>query len=176
MSGEDHDLKVRSADAGEGPAGGCSGFDFLHGRWDVRHTKLRERLAGCRDWYDFPGTLFVAPILGGMGNFDHNCLADPAGAYVAHSLRIFSPTDGTWSVWWLDARNPGAGLGSPVTGLFEGRKVWLYGDDDFAGRPIRVRTTYEPLDETTAQWTQAFQEAGGGWEVNWIMHFKRAAA
>ncbi|MDB5671860.1 MAG: hypothetical protein JWO25_2819 [Alphaproteobacteria bacterium] len=153
----------------------AAGFDFLHGRWDVRHNKLRERLAGCRDWYDFPGTLDVAPILSGLGNFDHNGLADPAGAYVAHSLRLYSSPADQWSVWWLDARDPGAGLGPPVVGRFEGRKVWLYGEDRFAGRPIRVRTSYEPLEETKAQWTQAFQDSDGEWEVNWIMDFRRSA-
>lgn len=163
---------VRAAPSTEGP----SGFDFLHGRWEVLHTKLRERLAGCRDWHCFPGTLDVAPILGGMGNFDQNGLADPAGAYEAHSLRLYSPSNRTWSVWWLDARDPGAGLGAPVRGRFDGRKVWLYGDDTFGDRPIRVRTTYEPLDAGRAQWTQAFQETDGGWEVNWIMDFTRVAA
>lgn len=162
--------------AGIGPSSHAAGFDFLHGRWDVRHNKLRERLAGCRDWYDFPGTLDVAPILSGIGNFDENGLADPAGAYEAHSLRLYSPTADRWSVWWLDARDPGAGLGPPVVGRFEGRKVWLYGEDTFAGRPIRVRTTYEPLDDAKAQWTQAFQEGDGEWEVNWIMDFTRSAA
>ena len=154
----------------------ASGFDFLHGQWSVRHSKLREPLAGCTEWYDFPGTLDVAPILGGLGNFDHNGLADPAGPYEAHSLRLYSPADGMWSVWWLDARDPGAGLSPPVTGRFEGAKVWLYGEDTFGGRPIRVRTTYEPLSDTAAQWTQAFQEASGAWEVNWVMDFIRSAA
>jgi hypothetical protein len=170
--------KIAASEPGTGAisSGSANGFHFLHGRWSVRHSKLRERLAGCSDWYDFPGTLDVAPILGGRGNFDHNGLDDPAGRYEAHSLRLHSPDDDQWSVWWLDARDPGAGLGPPVTGRFEGRKVWLYGDDAFAGRAIRVRTTYEPLGEEAAQWTQAFQRDDGSWEVNWIMDFSRAGA
>lgn len=161
-----------------GPAGGeavgtSAGFDFLHGRWDVLHTKLRQRLAGCSEWFDFAGTLDVSPILGGQGNFDHNVLFDPAGTYEAHSLRLYSPAEGIWSVWWLDAQNPGAGLGRPVTGRFEGRKVTLFGDDVFYDRPIQVRTTYESWDHFNAQWTQSFQETDGSWEVNWIMDFSR---
>lgn len=174
MSGRDQVTAARPLE--EANVDGATGFDFLHGRWDVRHTKLRERLAGCADWHSFPGTLDVAPILGGRGNFDHNGLSDPAGAYEAHSLRLYSRSDDTWSVWWLDARDPGAGLGPPVTGRFEGRKVRLYGDDTFAGRAIRVRTTYEPVGNGRAQWTQAFQDADGDWEVNWIMDFTRSAA
>jgi hypothetical protein len=156
--------------------GAVAGFDFLHGRWEVRHTKLRERLAACRDWYDFPGTLDVAPILGGLGNFDHNSLADPLGAYEAHSLRLHSPVDTLWSIWWLDSRDVGAGLGQPVVGRFEGSKITLFGDDALRGTPIKVRTTYEAIGETGAQWTQAFQDDRGEWEVNWIMDFKRMAA
>jgi len=162
--------------AGHEAAEGARGFDFLYGKWSVRHSKLRERLAGSDDWYRFPGTLDVAPILGGSGNFDHNGLDDPLGAYEAHSLRLYSPGDGRWSVWWLDARDPGAGLGPPVVGRFDGLKVSLYGDDVFAGRPIKVRTTYEPLGEAAAQWTQAFQTCDGDWEVNWVMDFTRIAA
>jgi hypothetical protein len=155
------------------PRGAATGFDFLHGQWEVRHAKLRERLAGCREWYDFPGTLDVAPILGGLGNFDYNGLADPAGSYEAHSLRLFSPNDQRWRVWWLDARDPGAGLGRPVVGRFEGCKIVLRGDDTFSGRPIEVRTTYEPIGERAAQWTQAFLDKDGDWEVNWVMDFAR---
>lgn len=177
MSGAIDDADTQSAAArGLQAKGAGSGFDFLHGCWKVHHNKLRERLAHCRDWYTFPGTLDVAPILGGLANFDHNRLGDPAGPYEAHSLRLYSPIDERWSVWWLDAREAGAGLGPPVVGRFQGLKVSLFGDDVFAGRPIKVRTTYEPLDDANAQWTQAFQDADGSWEVNWIMDFARIAA
>lgn len=177
MSGGGTGLDARLEGHGLGATDGMpDGFDFLHGRWSVRHSKLRERLAGSEDWHSFPGTLDVAPILGGRGNFDHNGLEDPAGAYEAHSLRLYAADTGEWSVWWLDARDPGAGLGPPVTGRFEGSKVTLFGDDTFGGRPIRVRTTYEPLGADTAQWTQAIQEEDGGWEVNWVMDFERAVS
>src|SRR5687768_10728760 len=60
-------------------------FDFLHGKWDVTHRKLKDRLAGSNEWIEFPGTLSVAPVLGGLGNFDENVLSDPKGAYEASS-------------------------------------------------------------------------------------------
>ena len=170
---KDHEPPALAAGATPPHPASARGFDFLHGRWRVRHTKLRERLTGCGEWYAFPGTLEVAPILAGFGNFDHNGLADPAGPYEAHSLRLCDPATGLWSIWWLDARDPGAGLGPPVIGRFEGRKITLFGEDSLAGRPIQVRTTYEPLDETKAVWTQAFQAPDQSWEVNWIMEFER---
>jgi hypothetical protein len=151
------------------------GFDFLHGRWNVVHRKLKERLAGNDEWFEFPGTLDVAPILGGLGNFDDNVLRDPKGAYQASSLRLFNPNSKQWSIWWFDARLPS--VEPPVVGGFAGRKGTFYADDVFKNQPIRVRTTYEPLTPDHAQWTQAFSpRSTEQWEINWIMDFKRAAA
>ena len=149
-------------------------FDFLHGRWNVVHRKLRERLVGNTEWFEFPGTLEVAPILGGLGNFDQNVLSDPKGTYEASSLRLFNPRQKQWSIWWFDARLPA--LDPPVVGGFQGNKGTFYSRDVFKDRPIRVRTTYEPLAPEHAQWTQAFSpDDGATWEVNWIMDFRRAA-
>ena len=148
-------------------------FDFLHGKWEVTHRKLKERLIGSNEWIEFPGTLSVAPILGGLGNFDANVLSDPKGAYEASSLRLFNPGTQQWSIWWFDARLPA--VEPPVVGGFRGNKGTFYAQDVFKGRPIRVRTTYEPFMPTRAQWTQAFSlDAGESWEVNWVMDFKRA--
>jgi hypothetical protein len=150
-------------------------FDFLFGRWAVTHKKLRERLAGSTDWYRFSGTLEVAPILGGQGNFDRNVLDDPQGAYEAHSLRLFDAGTRQWSIYWLDARFPS--LDAPVVGRFAGRKGEFFVAETFKGRPVRVRTTYESLDPQRARWTQAFSpDDGQSWEVNWIMDFKKERA
>lgn len=149
-------------------------FDFLHGRWNVVHRKLRERLVGNTEWFEFPGTLEVAPILGGLGNFDQNVLSDPKGTYEASSLRLFNPRQKQWSIWWFDARLPA--IDPPVVGGFQGNKGTFYSRDVFKDRPIRVRTTYEPLTPEHAQWTQAFSPNDGAtWEVNWIMDFNRAS-
>lgn len=150
-------------------------FDFLHGRWNVTHRKLKDRLAGSSEWFEFPGTLAVGPILGGLGNFDENVLHDPKGEYRASSLRLFNAKSRQWSIWWFDARLPA--VEPPVVGGFQGNKGTFYAQDVFKGRPIRVRTTYEPLTPDHAEWTQAFSpDAGANWEVNWIMDFKRARA
>jgi hypothetical protein len=149
-----------------------SKFDFLHGSWNVTHRKLKSRLTGNTDWYSFPGMLDVAPVLGGLGNFDDNWLDDPDRSYWAHSLRLYNPAADTWSIWWLDGRFPA--IEAPVVGNFAGPQGRFFAEDSFEGRSIRVRTTYESLDSSNAQWTQAFSaDAGATWEVNWIMDFKR---
>lgn len=152
--------------------GGGAGFDFLLGEWRVRHRKLRERLAGSNDWIEFPGSLVVRPILGGLGNVDENVLDDPAGRYRASSIRRFDPSAQTWSIYWADERFPG--IGDPVVGRFDGAVGQFFGDETFAGRPIRIRFTYEDQGPGQARWSQAFSpDAGRSWETNWIMDFAR---
>lgn len=154
------------------PAGGSSGFDFLIGKWDVRHRKLRKRLSGSSDWIEFPGKLDVRSILGGLGNIDENDLRDPSDGYLASSLRVYFPQSQTWSIWWIDGRS--GELDKPVTGRFEGRIGRFFNDDMFEGRPIRVRFTYEDLGGSRARWDQAFSPDGGvSWETNWTMDFVR---
>lgn len=157
---------LRSADS--------AGFDFLHGRWKVRHRKLKARLAGSTEWIEFPGTLDVKPFLGGAGNIDENVLDDPAGRYLATSIRVFSPATQAWSIYWVDGR--GTGLDKPVVGRFDGKVGHFYTDDELGRRPIRVRFIYEDLTPTAARWSQAFSPDGGqSWETNWTMDFTREA-
>jgi hypothetical protein len=147
-------------------------FDFLIGRWKVRHRKLKARLQGSNDWFEFPGTLDVKPILSGLGNVDENELFDPAGTYLATSLRVFRPKSGDWSVYWIDGRS--AGIDKPCVGRFDGKTGHFYADDEFAGKPIKVRFTYSDLGPRAARWEQAFSpDAGRSWETNWTMDFSR---
>ena len=161
------------------PAGprppGAEGFDFLLGSWTVRHRKLSARLRGSADWVEFPGTLDVRAILGGLGDIDENVLEDPAGRVLATSLRVFDAKSGDWSIYWIDARAPG--LDPPLVGRFEGRVGHFYNDDVFEGRPVRVRFIYEDLGPRQARWSQAFSpDHGATWETNWTMDFTRTGA
>ena len=167
-------LAATPAHGAESRSAGARDFDFLRGAWRVTHLKLRERLAGDRRWFSFPGALEVDPILAGRGNFDRNSLQDPNGGYEAHSLRLYDEVKGLWSIWWFDSRSPA--LDPPVVGRFEAKLGTFYADDVFRGRAIRVRTTYESVSDTSAIWTQAFSpDDGQTWEVNWIMDFHRVS-
>jgi hypothetical protein len=150
----------------------AEGFDFLLGRWAVRHRKLRARLAGSSEWYEFPGRLDVRRVLGGLGNIDENVLEDPQGPYLGTSLRLFDRPSGTWAIYWIDSRFPT--IDPPVVGRFDGTVGNFHADDVLDGRPIRVRFRYEDLGAQQARWSQAFSpDAGATWEVNWIMDFTR---
>jgi hypothetical protein len=155
-------------------ANGAKDFDFLLGGWRVQHRRLKRRLQACDDWETFRGTSQAWPLLNGQGNVDDNLLELPGGHYRAVSLRAFDPASGSWSIWWLDARHP-AQIDVPVRGRFVDGIGTFVADDQFEGRPIRVRFIWSRITKVGAQWEQAFSDDGGtSWETNWVMQFERA--
>ena len=153
---------------------GLADFDFLVGRWQVHHRRLKERLANSHDWIEFDGTSVMQKLMGGYGNVDDNVMNLPAGAYRAASVRSFEPRSGTWSIWFLDARTPLGPIDPPVRGRFRDGTGTFLGDDTFQGIPIRVRYTWSKITPASCHWEQAFSTDGGAtWETNWEMDFRR---
>ena len=149
-------------------------FDFLVGRWTVRHRRLKERLAGCTEWEEFLGTCHMRPMLDGQANVDDNVLELPSGTYRALTIRAYDPVTRQWSIWWLDSRHP-HDLGVPVVGAFDKGTGTFFADDTLHGQPIRVRFLWSDITAASARWQQAFSNDGGAtWETNWIMAFERA--
>jgi hypothetical protein len=162
-------VATQTADRGSG----VHDFDFYMGKWRVHHRRLKERLAGSDEWQRFEGTSEAWQLLGGAGNVDDNILELPAGTYRAVSLRSYDPEPGTWSIWWLDGRNPGQ-FDPPVVGRFKDGVGTFQCDDTFTGKPIIVRFLWSNITETTCRWEQAFSPDGGKtWEINWIMESTR---
>jgi hypothetical protein len=151
------------------------GFDFFMGHWQVRHRRLKARLAGCRDWEEFTGTTIAQSILGGQGNIDDNLIALLGGAYRAVTLRAFDAPSATWSIWWLDSRHPRA-LDTPLVGRFDNGIGTFYADDRLGGKPIRIRFLWTQTRSSAPRWEQAFSaDDGQTWEINWTMQFERSA-
>ncbi len=149
-------------------------WDWLAGRWTVKHKRLKERLTGCTEWDEFAGTSMTWITLGGLGTVDDNYIEAPNGPYRASSFRAFDAKSGQWSIWWLDGRNP-TYIEPPVKGGFSGGVGTFEGDDTLRGKPIRVRFRWSDTTPTSARWEQAFSPDGGStWEVNWAMDFTRA--
>jgi hypothetical protein len=162
-----------SSDSGRPP--GAGDFDFLVGRWRVRHRRLNERLAGCTQWTEFDGTCEMRKTLGGLGNMDDNFLDLPGDPYRAVTIRAFDPKRRVWSIWWLDGRRPGS-LDAPLVGSFEKGIGTFHAEDQLDGRPIRVRFFWTLPEADKPRWEQAFSADGGAtWETNWTMSFTRAA-
>jgi hypothetical protein len=148
-------------------------FDFLIGNWRVHHLRLKERLAGNREWIEFEGTCVMQKILGGAGNMDENFLDFPGGAYHAVTVRTYDAAKKQWSIWWIDGRSPSQ-LEPPVVGEFTNGVGTFYAADSFKGKPIRIRFLWTNL-ATKPHWEQAFSEDGGNtWETNWTMDFTKA--
>ncbi len=153
-----------------------SDFDFIMGDWVVLHRRLNLRLVHCQEWTTFKGESSTTKILGGYGNLEDNLLHFPEGAVRAVAMRSYDRDTHTWSIWWLDVRNPNA-LDTPVRGRFNDGVGTFYADDVLDGKPIRVRFIWTPGHENRPQWEQAFSpDSGATWETNWTMTFTPATA
>ncbi len=146
-------------------------FDFIIGDWTVKHRRLNARFANCTEWTEFEGRSSTAKILGGFGNLEDNILHFPDGTFRAVAMRSYCVQSGTWSIWWLDGRNP-THLDTPVVGKFSGPVGLFFADDVLEGRPIKVRFTWTAVPGQHPRWEQAFSDdAGATWETNWQMEF-----
>ena len=152
---------------------GAEDFDFLIGSWKVGHRRLRSRLAGDDRWDAFEGTMVAHLILRGQGNFDENFIDLPGGAYRACTVRLFHAASATWSIHWIDGRDPG--IDPAMTGGFVEGVGTFRGVDKVGGRSVDVRFLWSDVTSRSAVWRQAFSADGGAtWETNWIMEFARA--
>jgi hypothetical protein len=151
------------------PAGHVEDFDFLVGRWTVRHRCLIRSV-----WQEFAGECVMQKVLGGQANLDENCWATSTGVSRALALRVFDPERRAWSIFWLDTQSPTT-FGPPVIGGFDGTRGLFFGNDQLDGRPIRVRFDWFIGTLHACRWEQAFSfDAGATWETNWHMRFERA--
>lgn len=162
------------------PAGadrdGLGAFDQRVGTWDVKHRRLKARLAGSTEWVEFGGRQVWWSTLGGAGNLDTNRFDMPGGAYSGATLRTYDPKTRQWAIWWLDGRSPDGPLDPALLGTFKDGVGLFYSDETFEGRPIRVRFIWK-IAKDAAWWEQAFSPDGGvTWETNWTTEFTRARA
>ncbi|HYD04964.1 MAG TPA: DUF1579 domain-containing protein [Reyranella sp.] len=164
-------MTLAAADDGFDPEG-RNAFDFLFGRWTVRHRQLKQRHVGGDDWRTYEGTASCEPRLGGLANVEEHHFIGRGGDR-GLALRLFEPATGEWSIWWASDRD--GVLQPPVRGRFSGAGCVLEGDDVDEGRPIRARYVWSDTDTEEPRWEQAFSVDGGRtWETNWVMLFRRA--
>jgi hypothetical protein len=152
---------------------GRDDFDFLVGRWEVLHRRLRRRLVGDTNWEEFWGLCASRPLVGGLCNVDDNIIGLPDGSYRAATLRVFDPAIALWSIWWIDGR--AARMDPPIHGRFQDGVGTFLGQDTLeSGAPILIRFTWSEITARGARWDQAFSADGGAtWEPNWTMRFAR---
>ena len=150
-------------------------FDFIIGDWKVRHRRLNERFTGCTEWTEFDGLSSTRKILGGFGNLEDNVLYFPDGQFRAVALRSYCMDSDTWSIWWLDGRNPTV-IDTPVRGRFRQGVGTFFAEDSLNDEQIKIRFTWTAKAGANPRWEQAFSRDGGStWEINWQMEFIRVA-
>jgi hypothetical protein len=147
-------------------------FDFLAGHWTSHQRRLVKVLAGSDEWYEFDATLDTQVLLDGTATFD--VLRAPERDLEGITVRLFSPQERVWRIWWA-SKASGGQLDVPVVGRFDNGVGTFECDDTWEGTPIRVRYVWSDVDTPHPRWEQAFStDRGQTWEVNWVATFSRA--
>lgn len=148
-------------------------FDAFLGRWQVRHRRLKERLAGNNDWEEYEGTSHWQSILGGSANFNESVVHRSGETYQSLGLRAYDAKTDGWTDWSLSGRDP-TKITVDGVGRFANGVGTFFADDKFAGKPIRVRGIFTSLTARAMRWEQAFSPDGGHtWETNYVMEHTR---
>ncbi len=143
-------------------------FDFIIGSWRVHHRKLRERLAGSNDWFEFDGTAQAFKILEDSGNMKRYWWNTDGTPFEGIALRVFDQGTRLWSIYWIDNRS--LRFEVPVVGSFQDGIGTFYSVDQWQGREVTVRYVYDSTTVEVVVWKQAFSiDDGSTWETNWIM-------
>ena len=156
----------------------ASDFDFILGRWAVRHERLADPFdPECTTWTTFETSSDVAPILGGLGTADETVgTLDDGRAFNGFTLRLYSPDADEWAIWWASAANPGV-LDDPVRGRFHDGVGTFVGPGERDGIPFLARFHWIQTATEHPAWEQDFSFDGGEtWApINWRMVHTRVA-
>jgi hypothetical protein len=69
-------------------------FDFLAGEWSIVNRTLRARGVGSDDWDEFPGSLRLYFLLGGLVNVDEIAFPTKVGLDRACAFSTSNDTNG----------------------------------------------------------------------------------
>lgn len=142
-------------------------FEFLKGKWVMKHKKIKERFKNSNEWTEFESTdENFGMMLDGLGNTDIYKATLDGKPFEGFTLRLFNPQTRLWSLYWV-ASNTGV-LDPPVVGSFEGNIGRFYARDFYQGKPIIMMFVWDKTNPDEPVWYQAFSpDNGKTWEWNW---------
>ena len=143
-------------------------FEFLEGKWLMKHKKLNKRFQNNNEWTEFESTdENFGMMLDGLGNTDIYKATLDGKPFEGFTLRLFNPQTKLWSLYWV-ASNTGV-LDPPVVGSFEGNIGRFYARDVYQGKPIIMMFVWDKTNPDEPVWYQAFSpDNGKTWEWNWM--------
>jgi hypothetical protein len=149
-------------------------FDFLQGRFNVHHKKLKSRLSNSNEWFEFEGSMHNQAVLTGIGNVESHYMTTLEGKPVeGFALRLYDPQTRLWSIYWADSQN--GILDLSVVGSFDGDKGYFFANDHFNGQEILLQFEWDVTDPSQPVWRQGFSvDRGNTWEWNWYMYFSKS--
>ena len=151
---------------------GARDFDFIIGKWRVKHHTLAGRLVGATEWSVTDAVDIVRPAFRGLGNIGRFMRMVDGKLYEGMPTRLYDSKIGKWRIYWLD--NVDHRMEPAVIGQFNNGEGLFIGDDILRGEPIKVKFTWTKITPVSARWDQAFSDDDGKtWELNSIMEFKR---
>ena len=142
-------------------------FEFLTGKWLMKHKKLKVRLKNNNEWIEFESKdENFGMMLNGLGNTDIYRATIDGKPFEGFTLRLFNPKTKLWSLYWV-ASNSGI-LDPPVVGSFDGNIGRFYCKDVYEGTPVLVMFVWDKTNPDEPVWSQAFSaDNGKTWEWNW---------
>ena len=151
------------------PPGQPGDFDFLAGRWTIRH---RRRPPGAKDWDVFGGEATCWTILGGVGSVEE--LRIPERDFSGMGLRLLDVANRTWNDYWVNGKHGVLAPPGLAGGFNDGVGTFSAEDRDGEG-PMIVRGVWDRITPGTCRWHQAVSRDGGRtWQENWFMDWTRA--
>jgi hypothetical protein len=145
-------------------------FDFEVGTWKAHVRTLTHRLAAANDWEEYDGTVVTRtlPMLEGWNEAEMRVEnAQTHRRIELLAVRLYNPESRQWSIYGSSVKT--GVFDPPVVGQFANGHGEFYGQDNWQGRAITVRYSWQAIGHERTHFEQAFSQDGGKtWQVNWI--------
>lgn len=147
------------AEADTSARDGSHDFDFLMGKWKIRHRRLTKPLSGSFAWYEFDGEGEAMRVWGGGDNIDEIWGDAPQGRIRGMTLRLYDRKSKQWRLYWA---NMATGvLETPVVGEFKDRKGEFYDQESTTAERSSCGTSGQTSAGTRADGNKRSHPMGG---------------